>query len=102
MGFPVKSEWHNWQYTSAAGYEGQGTHLLSLPPPPRPNLITLPFLVAGYAVEYDVSNTKSSLKSSNGNSFTFATIRGGRHEVPESAPAQGFEMLKRLFDKTPF
>jgi hypothetical protein len=83
MGFPLKSEWHNWQYTSTEGNAGQ---------------------VAGYAVEYDVSGTTSSLKipSANGHSLTFATIRGGRHEVPETSPAQAMELLTRLFQNKPF
>ena len=39
--------------------------------------------VAGYAINY----------ASN---FTFATVKGGRHEVPETAPAQALELLRRL------
>jgi cathepsin A (carboxypeptidase C)/serine carboxypeptidase-like clade 1 len=30
------------------------------------------------------------------------TVKGGRHEVPESAPAQAMELLTRLIDGTPF
>ena len=40
--------------------------------------------VAGYAVRYANNN------------FTFITIKGGRHEVPETAPAQAYEMLRRV------
>ena len=29
-------------------------------------------------------------------SFEFITIKGGRHEVPETAPGQAMEMLNRL------
>jgi hypothetical protein len=67
----------------------------------------LPLLqVAGYATQYDVSATGSG-------SFEFITVseeralvrwahyvrcavqvKGGRHEVPESAPQQAFEMLQ--------
>ncbi len=39
--------------------------------------------VGGYAVNY------------KGN-FTFITVRGGRHEVPETAPKRAFEMFSRL------
>lgn len=81
MGYPIRSAWHNWIYTSTAGNADQ---------------------VAGYAVEYDVSQqlkkklpTKARQASSD-NSFTFITIRGGRHEVPETAPGQALEMLNRL------
>ena len=28
--------------------------------------------------------------------FSFVTIRGGRHEVPETAPKRAFEMFSRL------
>jgi hypothetical protein len=67
----------------------------------------LPLLqVAGYATQYDVSATGSG-------SFEFITVseeralvrwahnvrcavqvKGGRHEVPETAPQQAFEMLQ--------
>ena len=76
MGFPVKQGWHKWAYTSANGAENQ---------------------VGGYAVSYDVSSLDGSTHS-----FEFITVRGGRHEVPESAPAQGFEMLTRLISSTAF
>jgi len=41
--------------------------------------------VGGYATRY-----KSKTN------FTFATVRGGRHEVPETAPAKAFELMRRL------
>lgn len=41
--------------------------------------------IGGYATTYN-----------NNNGFTFTTIRGGRHEVPESAPEAAFELLRRL------
>jgi len=40
--------------------------------------------VAGYATRYEPNN------------FTFITVKGGRHEVPETAPWQALEMLRRL------
>eukprot|EP00948_MAST-09A_sp_MAST-9A-sp1_P003322 g3322.t1 len=46
--------------------------------------------VAGYATVYDTSS------ESHGSSFTFITIRGGRHEVPETAPVKAYEMLQRF------
>ena len=30
------------------------------------------------------------------NNFTFITVKGGRHEVPETAPEQAFELVRRL------
>jgi serine carboxypeptidase-like clade 1 len=70
MGLPTAKEWHPWKYTSASGAENQ---------------------VAGYAVEYDVSGVGEGKGT-----FEFITVKGGRHEVPESAPAQAFEMITRL------
>jgi hypothetical protein len=42
--------------------------------------------VGGYATEYEV----------DGGSFEFITVKGGVHEVPMTAPAQGYEMMKRV------
>ncbi len=74
MGFTPISPWHAWSYTSALGNANQ---------------------VAGYAVGYDVSHLGSG-------SFEFVTVRGGRHEVPESAPAQAMELLSRLLNGKSF
>lgn len=41
--------------------------------------------VAGYATVYDTPYR-----------FTFITVKGGRHEVPETAPEQALELLTRL------
>ena len=76
MGLPVKRVWHAWKYTSLSGAQDQ---------------------VAGYATAYDTS----SLGGGKG-SFEFVTINSGRHEVPESAPAQSLEMIQRLIDGTEF
>ena len=75
MGFPKLNPWHKWAYTSTSGAENQ---------------------VGGYAVAYDVSSLSSTT------TFEFITVRGGRHEVPESAPAQGLEMLSRIIQNQPF
>lgn len=40
--------------------------------------------VAGYAIRYAEHN------------FTFITVKGGRHEVPETAPEQALELVRRL------
>lgn len=74
MGFTATNPWHSWAYTSPSGYSNQ---------------------VAGYAVNYDVSKLGSG-------SFQFITIKGGRHEVPETAPGQAMEMLNRLVKDQPF
>lgn len=76
MGYSVKEEWHHWTYTSTEGNSNQ---------------------VAGYATQYDVS------KEGNGTgTFSFVTVKGGRHEVPESAPGQAFEMLTRVINGDEF
>ena len=36
------------------------------------------------------------------NDFTFITVRGGRHEVPETAPDKALAMLQRLVTGTGF
>jgi len=74
MGYGVKSSWHSWAYTATSGATNQ---------------------VGGYAVEYDVSSLGSG-------SFEFVTVRGGRHEVPETAPAQALELLDRLINNKRF
>lgn len=74
MGYTVKNSWHSWTYTSTEGNENQ---------------------VAGYAVNYDVSALGSG-------SFEFVTVKGGRHEVPESAPGQAFELINRLINGKQF
>eukprot|EP00928_Gymnodinium_smaydae_P064719 TRINITY_DN47990_c0_g1_i1.p1 TRINITY_DN47990_c0_g1~~TRINITY_DN47990_c0_g1_i1.p1 ORF type:complete len:481 (+),score=52.82 TRINITY_DN47990_c0_g1_i1:66-1508(+) len=51
--------------------------------------------VAGYATTYDVGAEASG-------SFAFATVKGGRHEVPETAPGQAFELLRRVLTATGF
>eukprot|EP00607_Mallomonas_marina_P002197 CAMPEP_0182437242 /NCGR_PEP_ID=MMETSP1167-20130531/84912_1 /TAXON_ID=2988 /ORGANISM="Mallomonas Sp, Strain CCMP3275" /LENGTH=643 /DNA_ID=CAMNT_0024630087 /DNA_START=54 /DNA_END=1985 /DNA_ORIENTATION=- len=74
MGYEATSNWHPWTYHSSAGQSNQ---------------------VAGYAIEYDVSALGEG-------SFQFITIKGGRHEVPKSAPEQALEMLRRLIHKEKF
>ena len=74
MGIPIKNDWHSWSFTSANGNANQ---------------------VGGYATEYDVSEMGTG-------SFEFITVKGGRHEVPESAPAQAFEMLQRVINHQNF
>ncbi len=53
------------------------------------SLVTLR-VVAGYATSYNVSGV-----GAGAGSFQFVTVKGGRHEVPASAPAQALELLKR-------
>jgi len=46
--------------------------------------------VGGYATTYAANN------------FTFVTIRGGRHEIPETAPVKAFEMFSRVISFSAF
>mmetsp|Transcript_32421 Transcript_32421/g.95403 ORF Transcript_32421/g.95403 Transcript_32421/m.95403 type:complete len:214 (-) Transcript_32421:186-827(-) len=46
--------------------------------------------VAGYAVRYAANN------------FSFVTVKGGRHEVPETAPEQALELITRLVSGAQF
>ena len=97
MGFPAKKSWHAWTYTSIDGNADQGT--LTSTTNSFHNIAqqsNLAVLVAGYATSYDVSSLKGT------GSFEFVTVKGGRHEVPESAPGQALELLSRLVEGTPF
>lgn len=42
--------------------------------------------VGGYATEYTANN------------FSFVTIRGGRHEIPETAPVKAYEMARKVLN----
>lgn len=53
--------------------------------------IKQPKQVAGYATVYQTTF-----------GFTFITIKGGRHEVPETAPRQAYEMISRLLKGSSF
>jgi len=50
-----------------------------------------PTQVGGYATVY---NTPFN--------FTFITVKGGRHEVPETAPRQALEMVRKVINKEQF
>lgn len=43
--------------------------------------------IGGYATQFDVPG---------GGAFTFTTVRGGRHEVPETAPERAFAMIQKF------
>jgi cathepsin A (carboxypeptidase C)/serine carboxypeptidase-like clade 1 len=72
MGYGEKEAWHPWLFIDLDEYGQQ---------------------VGGYAINYKVPN---------GGNFTFLTVRGGRHEVPETAPKRAFEMFSRLIDGESF
>jgi serine carboxypeptidase-like clade 1 len=57
-------------------------------PPARPRAC---LQVGGYATRY-----------ANANNFTFLTVRGGRHEVPETAPVKAFAMVSGLVSGSTF
>lgn len=50
-----------------------------------------PKQVAGYATVYRTLFN-----------FTFITVRGGGHSVPETAPRQAFEMITRMLNGESF
>ena len=66
MGYGVAKDWHPWFYA------------------PSDNS-TAGLQVGGYAVLYETLTN-----------FSFVTVRGGRHEVPETAPEQAFALLGRV------
>jgi carboxypeptidase C (cathepsin A) len=47
--------------------------------------------VGGYATTYNTANN-----------FTFITVRGGRHEVPETQPVRALQMFKNFISNTVF
>lgn len=75
MNLPVSKEWHAWTYSETTEFQTSTQ-------------------VGGYAVEYKSNNYKNPL--------TFITIRGGRHEVPETSPKKALELLKHLINNEPF
>eukprot|EP00039_Didymoeca_costata_P018723 m.334701 g.334701 ORF g.334701 m.334701 type:complete len:473 (+) comp17413_c0_seq1:23-1441(+) len=74
MGYPIETDWHPWQYNLT--FEG-----------------TTSLQVGGYSTVY---------KTPSGNPFTFITVRGGRHEVPETAPDRALALLQKLINNEPF
>lgn len=50
--------------------------------------------VGGYATVYTVPNASHT--------FTFITVKGSGHMVPEYQPAPALEMLTRFINNTPF
>ena len=72
MGFNQTAPWHPWMY------EDGGVSS-----------------VGGYANEFDVSALGDG-------AFTFVTVRGGRHEVPETAPDRAFAMFQNFLTGTSF
>lgn len=84
MGFPIRKPWHPWTYSSPLKGAGQ---------------------VGGYAISYTVKSdlaTAAAKGEAAVKGFDFVTIRGGRHEVPETAPNKAFEVLRRLLNQEEF
>ena len=95
MGFTAKDAWHPWTFNDLDAYGTQ---------------------VGGYAVNYHLGKGDEKGEGDEGDveggakggaevaekgaggalGFSFVTIRGGRHEVPETAPKRAFEMFSRL------
>ncbi len=73
MGYEVEHDWHPWFYNDKT-LNGKNRQQLG-----------------GYSTRYNSPHN-----------FTFITIRGGRHEVPETAPKRAFEMLRRLLQGSQF
>lgn len=76
MGYTATQKWHPWSYEAIEA--GQGTQ------------------VAGYRVEYDVSNVRNDAGEKGKGSFEFKTIRGAGHMVPDTRPAPALEMFRRF------
>ena len=74
MGFAAKSPWAPWTYD-----------------PTDPMDTSAGAQVGGYATVFDVPGADAADAS-----FTFTTVRGGRHEVPETAPFKALAMITRF------
>ena len=78
MDFDVVEDWHQWFYNNSISQ-----HILMSIDNPNYQRGEAEKQVGGYAIRY-------------AHNFTFITVRGGRHEVPITAPASSFEMLRRF------
>ena len=78
MGFDVVEDWHQWFYNNSISQDN-GISIDNH----NYQRVEAGEQVGGYAIRY-------------AHNFTFITVRGGRHEVPETAPASSFEMLRRF------
>ena len=84
MGYELEEDWHQWFYSNEISQ-----HNLTTYNDPVYNQNAVMEQVGGYATNY-------------ANNFTFITIRGGRHEVPETAPASSYEMVWRFLNGIAF
>ena len=84
MGYPVDKSWAAWAYTDNEPETLYGNQ------------------VGGYTVGYDVSGQANDAGSvDNGHTFTFTTIRGAGHMVPQTQPAAALEMWRRFLKYAP-
>ena len=77
MGFEIVEDWHQWFYKNSILQD----NLMSINNVKQRDEVEEQ--VGGYAIRY-------------AHNFTFITVRGGAHEVPATAPASSFEMLRRF------
>jgi len=68
------------------------THSLNLPLKSEWRPWKVNYQVAGYVKVYE----------QNGTEFTFATIKGSGHMVPQYKPAQAFHFFQKFLDEQPF
>ena len=78
MGFKIVEDWHQWFYNDSIASDN-----LIRKNKPSYSENTVLQKVGGYAIRY-------------AQNFTFITIRGGNHMVPETAPESSFEMMRRF------
>jgi len=76
MAFDVLEPWHPWAYTELNPETMYGSQ------------------VGGYAVEYDVSAVENDAGNKGTGKFSFRTIRGAGHMVPQTQPAAALEMFR--------
>jgi serine carboxypeptidase-like clade 1 len=74
LGFPVIREWQPWH---------GGT----------PSNATAHFVTSGYVIEYDAGT-----KLNPNHNFTFLTVKGAGHTVPEFKPIPMYQALMKFFN----
>ena len=76
MAFNASEPWHPWAYTELNPEAMYGSQ------------------VGGYAVQYDVSALVNDAGTTGSGKFSFRTVRGAGHMVPQTQPAAALEMFR--------
>ena len=78
MGYSPLEPWHPWTYSDLEPSTLYGSQ------------------TGGYAVKYNVNHLQNDQGKSGKGSFSFRTVRGAGHMVPETQPAAALELFRRF------